>query len=116
MRTTVINRAHGYGDVLIMRPSVWGNPFTWHGSPASRCWVPSRHAAIDAFEAYLFTQPHLMARVHELYGKVLMCCCKPLPCHGDVLARYADDIGAREHLRLPIWRHADVPLRRGTAS
>ncbi|MBX6723654.1 MAG: DUF4326 domain-containing protein, partial [Dactylosporangium sp.] len=43
------------------------------------------------YEAWLRTRPDLMARLPELRGRVLACWCAPKPCHGDVLARLADE-------------------------
>lgn len=31
-------------------------------------------------------------RVKSLYGRTLVCFCKPKPCHGDVLARIAEEL------------------------
>lgn len=70
-------------DVYIGRPSIWGNPMRLY-SEADRTEVLVR------YEAWLMTQPHLLARIPELRGKILGCWCAPRPCHGDVLARLAD--------------------------
>jgi hypothetical protein len=32
--------------------------------------------------------------VRDLSGKTLVCFCKPKPCHGDILARFADLLAA----------------------
>jgi hypothetical protein len=63
--------------------SRWGNPFRLDETM-------SREEAIEAYEEYLREQPRLLARVAALRGKTLVCWCKPEPCHGDVLARLAD--------------------------
>lgn len=70
--------------VYIGRPSKWGSPFVVgpHGS---------RTKVLERYEAYLKTRPDLMAALPELKGKVLVCWCKPLPCHGDILARLANE-------------------------
>lgn len=75
----VATRTH---DVYIGRPSKWGNPFVI-GRDGDRAEV------IAKFDAWLDTQPQLLAALPELHGKVLGCFCAPLPCHGDVLARRA---------------------------
>ena len=67
-------------DVYIGRPGKWGNPFVI-GKDGTRSEVIAR------YEAWLKTQPELLAGLHQLQGKVLGCWCSPLPCHGDVLAR-----------------------------
>ena len=72
-------------DVYIGRPSVWGNPFAMK-SEADRAKV------IADYEAWLQTKPELIAKAkRELKGKVLACYCAPKPCHGDILARIANE-------------------------
>jgi hypothetical protein len=69
--------------VYIGRPSKWGNPFRI-GRDGDRLQV------IEKYERWLLDQPALVAAAQkELRGKVLVCWCKPLACHGDVLARIA---------------------------
>lgn len=66
--------------VDIMRSSDWGNPFV-EGQDGNRGQV------IQKYKAYLDGKPSLQKRIDggELTGKVLICCCAPLPYHGDVL-------------------------------
>lgn len=71
-------------DVFIGRPSKWGNPFVI-GRDGDRAMV------IAKYEAWVRDQPALRAALVELCGKVLGCYCAPLPCHGDVLARLAEE-------------------------
>lgn len=91
----VLNRRVDPGDeraVYIGRPSKWGNPFTHlqvRGTLA-KFSVPTREAAIAAYEQWLDTQPHLLAALPELHGRDLVCCCSPKACHGDVLLRRAN--------------------------
>lgn len=70
-------------DVYIGRPSKWGNPFEI-GKDGDRGTV------IRKYREWVVTQPHLMAALHELQGKVLGCWCSPKACHGDVLALLAN--------------------------
>jgi Domain of unknown function (DUF4326) len=80
-------------DVYIGRPSPFGNPFTDKPGTLARYMVGSREQAIKEFEDWLMSQPDLVARVkRELKGKVLGCWCHPKPCHGDVLARIANNL------------------------
>lgn len=69
--------------IYIGRPSKWGNPFGIgkHGT---------RDEVIAKYEEWVRKQPRLMAALHELKGKILVCWCKPKACHGDVLAKMAD--------------------------
>ena len=78
MTTMVINIREappGFRDnpdyVFIGRPGPWGNPFKG-----------DRAVVIPLFEEYARSQPK--GWVEPLRGKILVCFCKPLPCHGDV--------------------------------
>ena len=82
--TSVVNlRSVEPYDVLIARPSKWGNPFKI-GRSANRALVIAR------YHDWLLGQSALLAALPELKGKRLGCWCKPLPCHGDVLAALAE--------------------------
>ncbi len=70
-------------DVLIDRTTKWGNPFRIGRDG-------TREECVEKYERWLPTQPHLMAALHELRGKVLGCWCAPEPCHGDPLVRLAN--------------------------
>lgn len=70
--------------MYIGRPSKFGNPYQI-GPDGNRAEVLAK------YEIWLRNQPHLMAALPELRGKVLGCYCKPLRCHGDILARLADE-------------------------
>ena len=72
--------------VDIMRGSRWGNPFVLHVDG-------TRDEIIKMFKQYaefrLTIQPNWLER---LRGKDLWCCCKPEPCHGDVLLAMLEDM------------------------
>jgi hypothetical protein len=76
-------------DVYIGRPSIWGNPFEI-GKDGTRDEV------IAKYEAWIRTQPHLLAQLPSLVNqctklvKVLGCWCAPQSCHGEVLVRLAE--------------------------
>lgn len=77
------------GAVYIGRGSRWGNPYVI-GKDGTRQEV------IDKYEARLQTlladpKNLLKYELAELDGKDLVCFCAPQACHGDVLARYAQD-------------------------
>ncbi len=85
MATTVVHLSQPH-DVYVGRGngSPYGNPYKIgvHGT---------RGDVIDLFRSYLRSNPALVERIRrELKGKRLGCFCKPLPCHGDVLAAVAD--------------------------
>jgi hypothetical protein len=71
-------------DVYIGRPGIWGNPFKIGRDG-------NRQEVIDKYEAWIRSQPEIMKTVKKLKGKVLGCWCKPAACHGDVLARIANE-------------------------
>ena len=88
MGTTVVNKYKERGDISIMRPGPWGNPFIV-GKDGSRAGV------ISAFKTWYKKSKDPRAvwmrdHIHELKSKKLECCCKPKMCHGDVLAEEAD--------------------------
>lgn len=80
-------------DVYIGRPSKWGNGFTHltHlGGPT--VIVDTREDAVARYEEWIRGQPELMeAAKQELKGKILGCWCAPLLCHGEVLAKIANE-------------------------
>ena len=82
-KTTVVNRRDHAYDVYIGRPSKWGNPYVI-GRDGDRDTV------IMLYAEHLMSSPKLLAALGELRGKTLGCYCKPLACHGDVLAAFAD--------------------------
>ena len=82
----VVHCKHEPYDVLIDRRTKWGNPFRI--GPDG-----TREDVIEKYRQWLPMQPHLMAALHELKGKVLGCWCDPFPCHGDVLAEFANREG-----------------------
>lgn len=71
-------------DVLIARPSKWGNPFAI-GKDGTRKEV------IEKYEQWIRSQPDLMNELLELDHKVLGCWCKPNACHGDVLVKLIEE-------------------------
>ena len=62
------------------RGTKWGNPH----SDGTRDQNIARH------KVWIHTQPHLMAALHELRGRTLLCWCAPKPCHCDYLSELAN--------------------------
>lgn len=81
----VVNIKKAEYDVYIGRGSPWGNPYRIgvHGSRAE---------VIAMYEEYIRNNPKLLARLHELKGKIMGCHCKPKQCHGDVLEKLLTEI------------------------
>ena len=81
-----LNRRHGNipaDAIYVGRPTKWGNPFVI-GRDGDRDEV------IAKYEAWLTSQPSLMAALSELRGHDLVCWCSPDACHADVLIRLAN--------------------------
>jgi hypothetical protein len=78
------------GCVDIMRPGIWGNPFE-----VGKGYT--REQAIAKHRSWMHSNKERLARLGELEGRDLMCCCAPKPCHGqnllDLLADRALGIG-----------------------
>lgn len=82
----VYNRSHKNepaGAVYVGRPSKWGNPFAI-GVDGTRDDV------LVKYMLWLCSEDALMHALGELRGKDLVCWCKPLPCHADILLELAN--------------------------
>jgi len=92
--TTVVNiHRAGKCDVRIGRPSKWGNPFSHLPKSAAKFRCAGREEAMQRYREWVYAPEQAGLRAaarRELRGKVLGCYCKPLACHGDVLAEIAD--------------------------
>ena len=64
----------------IDRRTIYGNPFHI-GTDGDRDEV------CDKYAAYLLENQSILNTLHELQGKVLVCHCFPLRCHGDELLK-----------------------------
>ena len=83
-------------DVVIMRPSILGNPYSHKEHTSAQFKVASREEAVERYSKYL---PELcksnaevrrliceLARKHAAGAVVnLVCCCSPAKCHGEVI-------------------------------
>lgn len=83
--TKVVHCKRSKHDIYIGRPSKWGNPFEI-GKDGTR------EEVIKKYEDYIKTRQDLLDELPLLKGKTLGCWCSPLACHGDVLARMADQL------------------------
>ena len=87
MTTTVVNIKNvvGLDYIYIGRPSKWGNPIIL-GPRGDRVRVCMDYAK------WLLTQEELLAAIPvELKDKLLGCHCAPDLCHGNILAKVADN-------------------------
>lgn len=74
------------GAIYIGRGSIWGNPYVM-GKDGDR------DAVCEAHKQYLWDQIQSgqvsLDSLAALHGKVLVCFCAPLRCHGDTLIKAA---------------------------
>ena len=75
--------------VLITRPGILSNPYVI-GRDGSRQQV------IDRFELYararIVSDPAFLKAILDTEGRDLLCCCRPLPCHGEVIVRLRREV------------------------
>lgn len=84
VKTKVVHCKKEKYDIYIGRGSDWGNPY--------KIGVDgTRNEVIEKYKLYLQSRPDLLARIGELKGKILSCWCAPKNCHGDYLAKLADN-------------------------
>ena len=93
---TVANKYHGAKGINIMRGSVFGNPYRLQDGY-------SREESIRLYRKWLREQYRKKTRVYGALLKlservasgedvVLVCCCKPKDCHGDILKEAIEKI------------------------
>lgn len=77
------------GSAYIGRPTIYGNPFHI-GRDGDRT------AVINLYRQYFMNRMRndevFRLAVHGLKGRVLVCHCKPMDCHGDVIAEYLNGL------------------------
>lgn len=89
--TRAVNRDAGDAfDIYIGRSGPWGNPF-----PIIPGTDQTRERVIERYEEYfkdtILSDPSKHKALLALRGLRLGCHCKPLACHGDVIARYLNN-------------------------
>lgn len=87
MVTTVVNKKHTRAyTVDISRPNFLGNPY--------RIGVDgTREEVVAKFKVFFHTSEKLKKYVREgCKDEILGCYCKPLPCHGDIIAEYLNGL------------------------
>lgn len=81
------------GAIYIGRPSPFGNPFPIRGAN-------TRDVVIDKFKVYFLRRAKEdrvfmgALRLMKKEATALVCFCAPMPCHGDVISRYLDEMEA----------------------
>lgn len=77
-------------DIYIGRKTPWGNPYVIGDKGMTREVVIEKYK--EYFENNFLSDPSKKKELLSLKGKILGCHCKPLPCHGDVIARYLNSL------------------------
>lgn len=82
MKTKIVNKYYiEYNketDIMIMRPTKYGNPYK------ISCNGDRNNVIKLHYESLLMMEKSkLLEFLRPLVGKRLVCCCKPLKCHGD---------------------------------
>ncbi|PPQ35562.1 protein of unknown function [Rhodoblastus acidophilus] len=84
--TAVVNK-HTHiktpNDTYIGRGGKWGNPFVI-GKDGDR------NEVVRKYRCMITANDKLLADIHELKGRNLVCFCAPKLCHGDILKELAD--------------------------
>lgn len=107
-KTTVVNLRYSAFDVYIGRAGhgydgYFGNPIKV-GDVCCECGQIHRDggSTLGCYTKYLYrrlmSDTDFRDRVLDLQGRRLGCFCKPRPCHGDILAKLADE-AAKGHER-----------------
>jgi Domain of unknown function (DUF4326) len=100
--TTVVNKDRGNEfDVYIGRGTPWGNPYPVGPKEGQY----DRGESIELFQRYfeseILNSASLRRGLLGLRGLRLACHCKPLACHGDVIAGYLNSLDPDEFAENP---------------
>lgn len=90
----VHHKKEGY-DVLICRPSKWGNPFSSKQNSTAKYKTSTRRESIERYREWILRGEgkYLLDDIHELEGKILGCWCdNNQPCHGDILVELVNQL------------------------
>lgn len=89
----VLNQKDGRlpaGAIYVGRPTKWGNPYKVQMGQGATDRAKYQ-SVVNMYREWLLGQPHLVDAIKdELKGKDLVCWCKPMPCHADVLLEIAN--------------------------
>lgn len=92
-KATAVNLKHNPYDVLVARPSAFGNPYKYPQDG-------TRKMVVRLFCKWLEATPQLVERAKvELRGKRLGCHCAPDLCHAEVLAWVANGGSVQEWIK-----------------
>ena len=88
--TTRVNWNEPY-DILITRPSIFGNPYSHKEGTLAEFRVFSKREAVDKFRERFESSLELQASCQILKGQRIACVCKKGEyCHGDVYVDFLE--------------------------
>jgi hypothetical protein len=91
--TKIVNKDRGDAhDVYIGRGTPWGNPFHVGTGPGRYTREEAIRLFVDHFHTNILSVPRKRTAILAMRGFKLACHCKPLECHGDVIAEYLNSI------------------------
>lgn len=71
---------------------MWGNPWSHKAGTKAAFKVATKAQALSEHRKWVLSDPELIELIKkELKGKILGCWCKPGTCHGDILAKVANE-------------------------
>jgi hypothetical protein len=89
--TTRVNWNDPY-DVLICRPSIYGNPYSHKDGTLARFKTSSKKESILKFKEHFDNSPELQEACKVLKGKRIACRCpKGTYCHGDIYVDFLEN-------------------------
>ena len=78
-------------DILITRPSIYGNPYSHKEGTSAEFKVSTKREAVDKFRKHFEASPELQVEAEALRGKRIACQCSVGSyCHGDVYVDYLE--------------------------
>lgn len=90
-----------YKIVNIMRPSILSNIYSHNVNSAAKVIVESRKEAVQLYKEYFLKEVKKngafreevikLYRIAKEYDLYLLCCCKPLLCHGDIIKEFLEE-------------------------
>lgn len=101
-KKNVPNLKGKYKIINIMRPSVLSNIYSHNPNSAAKYIVESRLEAVRLYKEYFLKEVkkegafrNEVIRIFRLakeYDIYLLCCCKPLLCHGDIIKEFLEEM------------------------
>lgn len=87
-----------HGCARIMRSSYWGNPYVI-GKDGDRGQVIEQYRILMRYRLKC-NRERFVAKLTKLaQSNGLVCCCSPLPCHGDVIVEFMVELGLIDRSR-----------------